>query len=99
MINRLKLDELLKKYSQNVYYQPTVNTKMKYPAIIYERSSINNKIADNKVYTLNESFSVAVVSKNPDEPIVYELANLNPFKHNRRYVSDGLYHDIFYIYT
>lgn len=97
--NRLDLQFLLEDIleSRNVYYQPPESVKMKYPAIVYERDSINNEFADNIIYTQNTQYSITVIDKNPDSKIVKKISLLPMCRHNRHFVSDNLNHDVFTI--
>lgn len=97
--NRLDLQLLLEGIlgSRNVYYQPPESVKMKYPAIVYERNSIDNEFADNMVYTQNTQYSVTVIDKNPDSKIVKKISLLPMCRHDRHFVADNLNHDIFTI--
>lgn len=95
--NRLKLDEILKEICKNVYYQPPSNINMKYPAIVYSRSDINNDFADNKVYTQSHSYTITVIDKNPDSEIVDAVSKLPGCRYNRPFRSDNLNHDVFII--
>ena len=57
--NRLELHELLVTIlgNRNVYFQPPSSIKMKYPAIVYSRSKIDDKNANNDVCKFDRSFS------------------------------------------
>lgn len=52
MGSRLELQSELEKIlgSRNVYFQPPASVKIKYPAIVYSRKSIDNNFANNTVY-------------------------------------------------
>lgn len=100
MANRLslqtKLEELLG--SHNVYYQPPESLLMQYPAIVYSRSDIDNRFADDLVYLQFHAYEVTVIDKNPDSNIV-ELVSLLPgCRFDRHYTSDNLNHDVFTLY-
>lgn len=84
--------------SEHVYFQPPANLKMEYPAIIYSRSNIDSRHANNSVYTSDVAYQVIVVDKNPDSDIVGRISKLPKCSFNRHYVSDNLNHDAFTIY-
>ena len=46
---RTDLHEILKEIlgSDNVYFQPPESYKMEYPCIVYERSALTTRFADN----------------------------------------------------
>ena len=89
---------LLELAGPNVYYQTPSNMKMKYPAVKYERGKIENNHADNMVYSQNISYTITVISKNPDEPIVEKISKIPTCEYDRDYVVDNLYHTVFKIY-
>lgn len=82
---------------RGVYYQPPESVKLKYPAIIYSRSSIGNDHADNAVYRQDISYELVVVEHDPDGAVTEAVSRLPMCRHNRHYVSDGLNHDVFTI--
>jgi hypothetical protein len=84
---------------QNVYFQPPESIRMKYPCIVYKRSSGRTTFADNKPYTFEESYEVTVIDRDPDSPIVRALAMHFPkSRYNRHLTVDNLHHDVFVIY-
>ncbi len=84
--------------SRNVYFQPPPSVQMRYPAIIYSRSDIDTKYANNAVYLNDVAYQITVIDSNPDSEIVMKVANLPKCRFNRHYVSDNLNHDVFTIY-
>ena len=97
MNNRLKLHELLLTMCPNVYYQSPNNLQMKYPAIRYSKNDINNRFANNGVYIQNEEYSITVITKKVDDPIVNGLSKLPLCDYDRSFISDNLYHYVFKI--
>lgn len=83
--------------SPHVYFQPPENIQMQYPAIVYERYSIENKHGDNKVFEQGTKYQVVIISKDPDEILVEKVSMIPTAKHVRHYVSDKLNHDVFYV--
>ena len=81
----------------NVYYQPPETIKLTYPCIIYNKSKKYAIHADNDKYLRYTSYDVMVISKDPDDPLVESVWDLNHCKHDRCYVSDNLHHDAFTI--
>lgn len=100
MRTRLELHELLCSIlgSRNVYYQPPENIKMSYPAIIYSRSDIQNRSANNEVYEQFFVYDITVIDKNPDSEIVTKISTIPRIRFSRHYVSDNLNHDTFSLY-
>lgn len=104
MDKRLELDALLRKVMkdvsgvENVYFQPPENLLIKYPAIVYSRSDIRNRPADDMVYSQFTFYDLTVIDKNPDSLLVYAVASLPRCKFGRHYKSDNLNHDTFTIF-
>lgn len=96
---RLELQNILEAVlgSRNVYYQPPENIKMKYPAIRYKRSSIDNNFADDAVYNQTYAYELIVIDKDPDSDIVDIISRLPKCKFGTHYEADGLNHDTFTI--
>lgn len=84
--------------STKVYYQPPSTIQMKYPCIIYAKSSMDTKHADDDKYLNTVRYTVTVVDSNPDSDIAFKLHKLQYSKFNRHYTSDNLNHDVFDIY-
>lgn len=89
-------EELLE--SRNVYYNPPESVRMKYPAIVYNRSRINNIHANNRVYKQNHSYEVTVITSDPDASIIDKISKLPMCSFDRTFVSDNLYHNVFTLY-
>lgn len=100
MRDRLKLQAILEEQlgSSNVYFQPPANIRMSYPAIVYSRSDIENRFADNSPYNQAKAYTVTVIDKNPDSEIVDRIAKLPMCMYDRNYKSENLNHDVFTIY-
>ena len=100
MGTRLELQTMLETLlgSRNVYFQPPASVKMSYPAIVYSRSKIDNKHANNKVYLQHKAYRVTVIDKNPDSPIVDSVLKLPLCSFQQHYTSDNLNHDVFLLY-
>lgn len=98
MASRVELQNMLETFTPNVYYQPPSTLSIKYPCIIYSRKSIDNDKANNGVYREKRSYSLTVIDKNPDSPIVDKIARLEYCSYDRNFISDGLNHDTFVLY-
>jgi len=97
---RLQLNETLCKIlgSRNVYFQPPESIKMKYPAIVYSLSDIENLYANNGVYLSARKYTVTVIDKDPDSLIVGAVAGLPTCRYDRHYEKDNLNHDVFTLF-
>lgn len=91
-----KLETLLG--NQNVYYQPPASVRMNYPAIVYSRSNIENRHADDDVYMQAYFYEVIVIDEDPDSEIVENVSKLPGCRFDRHYTSDNLNHDVFTLY-
>lgn len=100
MRSRLDLHEMLCSIlgSRNVYYSPPSSVRMSYPAIVYERSKIDNDFADDGVYIQSQKYTVTVIDANPDSKIVEKMSAVTACSHDRHYKSDNLNHDTFTLY-
>ena len=91
-----KLEELFE--SKNVYYQPPESLKIKYPAIVYSRSRINKRSADDTSYITTNCYELTVIDKRPDNEVINKLLTLPMCSHSSHFISDGLNHDVLTLY-
>jgi hypothetical protein len=84
--------------STNVYYQPPETLKINYPAIIYSKSRIDTKKADDSTYLKNTRYNIIVVDKKPDNPVIDKLLGLQYCSYDCHYTSDKLNHDSLTLY-
>lgn len=80
----------------NVFYQPPANIQLRYPCIIYKRSSNNVRHADNRKFFNTRSYEITVIDRNPDSVIAEYLEGLPYCRFDRVFASDSLYH---FVYT
>jgi hypothetical protein len=95
---RLQLHQLLKTFTENVYFQPPTNTQLKYPCIIYKRDFADVKFADDNPYHLTIRYMVMIIDENPDSDIPSKVASLPMCLFNRFYTADNLNHDVYNLY-
>lgn len=91
-----KLEDLLG--VKHVYYQPPESIKLEYPAIVYSKSMIDKRSANDSGYNLNTRYELIVIDKRPDNPVIEKLLALPYCSYNRSYKSDNLNHDVLTIY-
>ena len=84
--------------SENVYYQPPANLRMKYPCIRYELDKIQNRDANNGIYRQTFYYTVTVIDTKPDSEMTTAMSLLRKASHSRHFVSDNLYHDVFSVW-
>lgn len=92
-----KFEELLE--SRNVYYNPPESVKMRYDAIVFNRSGIENDFANNSVYGQLYRYEVTTITEDPDAPIIDKISRLPMCSFDRHFVSDNLHHNVFRLYN
>lgn len=100
MNKRLELQTILENTlgSRNVYFQPPETLKMIYPCIVFSRNSVNAKYANDGLYNHKIRYSVTLMDRDPDSPIIDELLKLPLCSFDRHFKKDNLNHDVFNIY-
>ena len=89
-------EELLE--SKEVYYNPPASVKMRYPAVVYTRSEITNRFANNNVYRQWNQYEVTVISRDPDCDWIEKVSRMPRCSFVTSYVADNLYHNKFRLY-
>lgn len=85
--------------SPNVYYQPPPTVQMKYPCIVYHRSTGDTTFADNYPYMFTVRYQLTYITRNADDPMVEKLARAFPsIRYDRHFTSDNLNHETFDLY-
>ncbi len=84
--------------SRNVYFQPPPSVKLKYPAIIYSLTDIDNLPANDYVYAQNIAYQVTIVDYDPDSDISKRFSFLPLCRFNRFYTADNLNHFVYILY-
>lgn len=80
----------------NVYFQPSSDTHMKYPCIVYSLSNEKVMRANNHRYANLKRYSVTVVDRDADSVLPDLVGDLLYCSFDRVYTADGFYH---YAYT
>lgn len=93
---QVKLETILG--TRHVYYQPPASVRMQYPAIVYSRSYIENRHADDDVYIQSNFYDLIVIDEDPDSEIVKKVSKLPGCRFNRHFTSENLNHDAFTLY-
>lgn len=99
MLNRMKVQTILTEIVDNVYFQPPESVKLKYPCIIYDLSEIRPEYANNSVYNIHDAYSITYITRKADDMNLAKVAMIPCVRHDRTYMSDGLYHHVFYLPT
>ena len=97
MGQRLDLQTILSEIPGVVdaHFQPDQNIRMVYPCIVYERSGSHVEYANNSKYWQKKRYSVTVIARDPDSPIVDIVESLPYTEVDRFFVRDGLNHTVF----
>ena len=98
---REELDSELRSFlgSDNVYFQPPENIRMKYPAIVYDLYRLNQRFADDLPYRKLAGYSVTVID--PANEINWVEDMLDNFSYcalERTYVADNINHYSFILF-
>lgn len=99
MATRLQLHEELKNLlgTSYVYYQPPESMKLKYPCFVYNNNAGAQDYADNRTYRYEARYSITYITREPDNlPFIKKVINnFEMISHDRSFVSDNLYHEVF----
>ncbi len=98
MAPRLELHQLLKTFTDYVYFQPPTNIQLDYPCIIYNRDNVDTKFADDAPYALKTRYMIMVIDRNPDSLIPDKVAKMPLSTFSRFYTADNLNHDVYSVY-
>lgn len=100
MDRRLNLQTILENIlgSRNVYFQPPSNTKLSYPCILYSRSDVESKYADNLKYNTRVRYSLTLIGRSPESTLVQDILKLPYCSYDRFYIADTLNHDVFTLF-
>ena len=100
MKSRIELQTMLEELlgSRNVYFQPPESIKLKYPAIVYSLSDIENRYASNAVYKQNKPYTLTYIDEDPDNENIDKISKLPYCEFDRFFTSDNLNHYTFTIY-
>lgn len=98
MAQRLELQDLLKEFCDNVYFQPPPSVQMVYPCIVYRRDTTRSRHADGLPYKKDKRYLVTVIDRDPDSEIPDMISELPLCIHDRFYTADDLNHDVFKLF-
>jgi hypothetical protein len=84
--------------SKYVYFQPPESIKLHYPCIVYKRTAGETLYADNSPYLAKNRYEATLIDENPDSEFVDKMLRLPYAAYQRHFNSDGLNHDVFYVF-
>ena len=93
MGKRLYLQSELQEFLPKVYFQPPSNITLEYPCIIYNKSGMNRKIANDASYLRIQKYSVTLIERDPDSTVADDIEKY--FTHcavTGYFTKDNLYH-------
>lgn len=97
---RLKLHAILCEImgSNNVYYQPPEDIRMKYPCIVYSHDRNEISYADNRNYIKHNRYSITLIDRDPDSGFRDKIEELQYCTFDRYFSSDNLNHFNYTLY-
>lgn len=84
--------------SKRVFFQPTSDTTLSYPCLLYKLTDIPVDPANNSPYKIEHSYDLTVIDRDPISPLREAIVRLPYCRFTRSYESDGLHHYVFRIY-
>ena len=99
--SRLKLHEELCELlgSRHAYFQPPESIKLIYPCIVYARSNVSIRRADNRLYTGMDEYEITHIGPDPDCPFHDEILNhFEMCSFDRSFTADNMNHNVYHIY-
>lgn len=102
MATRLQLQSELENLldSRNVYFQPPASIQLKYPCFVYSLEPGRTRRADNKLYLYDANYSLTYITRDAErlDTIKQILTTFEHCSHDRSFVNDNLYHEVFDLY-
>lgn len=80
------------------YFQPPPSLQIKYPCVVYEISSGNSQYADNHLYIYENRYTLTYLTRHANDSNNEKIQTLQKCRFDRRYCSNGLYHNVYDLY-
>lgn len=84
--------------SGNVYFQPPISIRLKYPCIIYKRDAEDPFYANDGKYYGMKRYMITVVDANPDSLIPDKVSKMHYCSFLNHLTVDGLNHDVYSLF-
>lgn len=84
--------------SRNVYFQPPASIRMKYPAIVYSISDIEDKPADDLKYVQHTAYKITVIDEDPDSEVSKSISKLPLSSFDTFFTMENLNHFVYTLY-
>lgn len=98
MAPRLQLHSVLKKLTENVYFQPPNNIQMQYPCIVYTREGSYVAFANNEKFVRDKRYQIMVIDRDPDSILPDKVEELAYCQFDRFFTADNLNHWVFTLF-
>lgn len=97
---RLELSDIFRNIlgNTNTYFQPPINIRINYPAIVYKLADIKSVHADNGVYLSGLRYMATLIVKEPDSDLIFRMAEIPTARFIRHYTEDNLNYYVYEIY-
>ena len=101
MLIRQILTEAIRKSNEDykLFYNPTSTTTLTYPCILYKRTGIRQRHADNIRYHSHEVYQITIIDKRVDTPILPHLLESQYCVYENEFIVDNMHHTILKINT
>lgn len=83
---------------RRIYFQPTSDTRLNYPCLLYKLTDIPVDHANNLPYKIEHSYELTVIDRDPLSPLREAIVRLPKCSMTRAFESDNLHHYVFRIY-
>lgn len=93
---RIALNSQFQLICNNVYFQPPTGKMIKHPCILYHKTGIDDRRANNAFYGGETVYQITVITLDPDSTLPTEILEKFPrASMTNTFVNDGLYHTIY----
>lgn len=84
--------------TNQVYFQPPSDIRLKYPCIVYQLDRVDTQYADNRPYKDSKAYAVTYIDRDPDQTIPDMLGELPTSSFMSFRITDDLNHWTYRIY-
>lgn len=84
--------------SENVYFDPPEDFKLKYPCIVYYLEGLFDRPADNVTYHRMHRYNMTFITEDPEDPIAEDLADMRYCNLDRPFTASDMMHFSYTIY-
>ena len=89
---RESISSVFHRICSNVYFQPPGGHKLTYPCIVYSLNDLDSMYANNEVYHFDAKYSVQYMTRDPDDPAIFEIARIPTCRMSSSFTSDHVHH-------